>query len=214
MTVRERAALLPMIRRYEDRDHDAVYEICLLTGNSGTDATGMYASDDLLSDIFAGPYVHIEPGLAFVVDNGARVVGYVMGTANTEQFVRRCRAEWIPMMEGRYEEPPDLPETVDDKMLQLHFSPEKMLWSGLDEYPAHLHIDLLPEYQGQGYGRRLVDRFFGAVASQGARGVHVSVSASNERAFGFYQRLGFTHREVMHSSAAKYFVRSLDDYLE
>ena len=75
----------------------------------------------------------------------------------------------------------------------LHYQPELMLWPGLAEYPAHLHIDLLPPFQGQGYGRQMMETFYAAAAGAGATGVHVAVVAANVPAQGFYRRLGFTH---------------------
>ncbi len=60
-----------------------------------------------------------------------------------------------------------------------------------DDYPAHLHIDLLPSAQGQGWGRALMDRFLAQVRSAGARGVHLGVATVNRGAAAFYTRLGF-----------------------
>jgi GNAT superfamily N-acetyltransferase len=82
--------------------------------------------------------------------------------------------------------------TPDDEMLALHYRPERMLWPGLSSYPAHLHIDLLPPFQHAGYGRRLMETFFAAVAQAGAPGVHLVVLAHNVAARGFYDHLGFT----------------------
>jgi hypothetical protein len=45
------------IRRYQDGDHDAVYDICVRTADAGGDARGKYRTDDLMPDLFAGPYV-------------------------------------------------------------------------------------------------------------------------------------------------------------
>ena len=64
--------MTPRIRRYEDRDHDAVYDICVRTADAGGDARGKYRSDDLMPDLFAGPYVFLEPRFAFVLDDGDR----------------------------------------------------------------------------------------------------------------------------------------------
>jgi GNAT superfamily N-acetyltransferase len=76
-------------------------------------------------------------------------------------------------------------------MLARHYRPEWMLWPGLAEYPAHLHIDLLPDFQGTGHGRRLMQTFCRAVARAGAAGVHVAVVSGNRKALGFYRHLGF-----------------------
>lgn len=86
------------IRQYRDRDHDAVYDICVRTADAGGDARGRYASDDLMPDLFAGPYLHLEPELAFVLTDRDVVVGYVIGTADTPAFVRAYRREWIPRL--------------------------------------------------------------------------------------------------------------------
>jgi ribosomal protein S18 acetylase RimI-like enzyme len=188
-----------MIRRYREGDHRALYGICVRTAEGGEDARGKYLSDDLMPDLFAGPYVFLEPDFAAVLDDGHRAVGYVVGTPDTAAFVLAYRERWIPHLAGRYPVPPDPPDppvSPDDQLLALHYGPERMLWPGLSEYPAHLHIDLLPAFQGAGYGTRLMKAFFDAAARAGAAGVHVVVVASNARALGFYRHLGFGPIEV------------------
>jgi ribosomal protein S18 acetylase RimI-like enzyme len=184
------------IRRYTSGDHDAVYDICVRTAEAGGDARGKYHSDDLMPDLFAGPYVFLEPRFAFVLDDGERAVGYVIGTPDTAAFARAYRERWIPRLAGRYQVPPEPPVTPDDEMLALHYRPERLLWPGLARYPAHLHIDLLPAVQGHGHGRELIDTFCASVAAAGAAGVHVSVVTANTRALGFYDRIGFTRLPV------------------
>jgi ribosomal protein S18 acetylase RimI-like enzyme len=188
--------MAPTIRRYAGPDHDAVYDICVRTAAAGGDARGRYSSDDLMPDLFAGPYVFLEPESAFVLDDGDRAVGYVIGTPDTAAFARGYRERWIPRLADRYPVPPDPPLTPDQQMLALHYWPERMLWPGLPQYPAHLHIDLLPPYQGFGHGRALIDTFCAAVADAGAAGVHVCVVRENTPALGFYDRLGFRALDV------------------
>jgi ribosomal protein S18 acetylase RimI-like enzyme len=45
--------------------------------------------------------------------------------------------------------------------------------------------------QGRGTGRALIERMLAALADAGAQGVHLGVATDNERAIGFYGRLGF-----------------------
>jgi len=188
-----------VIRPYREADLDAVYDVCVRTADGGADARGKYRSDDLMPDLFAGPYVFLEPDFAFVLDDGRRAVGYVIGTPDTAAFVRAYRARWIPRLAGRYPVPPVPPvppDSPDDEMIPLHYRPERLLWPGLAEYPAHLHIDLLPPFQGAGYGRALMETFYAAAARAGAAGVHLTVMAANVTAIGFYRRLGFRPLEA------------------
>ncbi|MEU4428081.1 GNAT family N-acetyltransferase [Actinoplanes sp. NPDC024001] len=180
---------MPEIRQYRPADRTALYDICVRTADAGGDARGQYSTDELMGDLFAGPYAYLEPHLAFVLDDGGEAVGYVVGTAETAAFARRYREEWIPLLGDRYPVPPASGRTPEQDMVALHHNPERMLVPGLEVYPAHLHIDLLPPYQGHGWGRRLIERF---LATVDAPGVHVGMVTANVKARGFYDRLGFT----------------------
>ena len=181
------------IRPYRPGDRADVYDICVRTAAAGGDATGIYSSDDLMPDVFAGPYVDSEPELAFVVDTqagdtGQRASGYIIGTADTRRFVDRFRREQVPAFAERYRDP----SAVDAPIVALGLDPERMLIAEVDEYPAHLHIDLLPELQGRGLGRRLVETFAEALRSRGVRGLHLVMDPANTGARSFYDRIGFT----------------------
>ena len=182
---------MPAVRRYSPTDLPAVYDVCVRTADAGGDARGRYSSDDLVPDLFAGPYVHFEPHLAFVLDDGERAVGYVVGTADTARFVRDYRDRWIPRLADRYPPLGTVPRTPEEHVIALHRDPERMLGPHLEDHPAHLHVDLLPEHQGKGHGRELIHRFLAAAARAGAPAVHVAMVTANTRARGFYDRLGF-----------------------
>lgn len=184
------------IRRYQAGDEAAVSDICVRTGDDGQDATGKFADVQLLPDIYAAPYLYLEPDLAFVLDDGQRPVGYVLGTADTAAFVQSYREKWLARFAHTHPEPPAVPATPDEGLLALLYQPERMLCPALSGYPAHLHIDVLPAYQGGGHGRRLIETFIAAAARAGAGGVHVAVSPTNTRAQGFYLRVGFERLAV------------------
>jgi len=203
------SALPPSIRPYRSADRDAVYEVCVRTGDAGGDASGQYP-DDLLPDIYAGPYLYLEPGLSFVLDDNGRAVGYVLGTADTARFVSRYRSEWLPKLAGRYRTPTGPPTSPVAQLVALLYQPERMLVDQLASYPAHLHIDLLPDYQRSGYGRRLIETLLQALARVGAEGVHLAVAGSNIGAQEFYRRVGFDEVEVAGAPPSTlYFGRAL-----
>jgi ribosomal protein S18 acetylase RimI-like enzyme len=66
-----------------------------------------------------------------------------------------------------------------------------MLIAELDDFPAHLHIDLLPELQGQGFGRQLMRTVLAELHRRGIPGVHLGVSPTNLPARAFYRKIGF-----------------------
>ncbi len=180
------------VRPYRESDLEAIYDICVRTGYNGEDATGKFENPRLLADIYAVPYVVLEPSLAFVLaDSDDHPVGYVLGTADTAGFVRAYRDIWVPKLASRYPLPEPGVKVGDAGLLEAFHQPGRMLHSGIDEFPAHLHIDILPSHQGGGYGRRLIETFFDAAAAAGAPGVHVTVALANARAHGFYRRVGF-----------------------
>lgn len=54
-----------------------------------------------------------------------------------------------------------------------------------------MHIDILPEWQKKGWGRKLIEAFFEEVKRDGAGGVHLDMVRHNVNARAFYERIGF-----------------------
>ena len=196
------------LRPYRAGDLADLYDVCTRTGDSGDDATGKLAQPELLGDIFVGPYVEREPGLASVIEGGGRAVGYVLGTADTQAFVGWYSSVWAPRFGAVYAPPKGPPRSTEEQLLVRFYHPEQMLRPELAGYPAHLHIDILPPYQGVGWGRRLMEVFLDAAAAAGAPAVHLGVAALNESAQGFYKRLGFYPIDVPGAEGALFFGRS------
>jgi ribosomal protein S18 acetylase RimI-like enzyme len=182
----------PSIRPYRPADRAAVADICVRTALDGGDSRARYPDEELLPSIFAAPYCHLEPELAFVLDDGSgSPVGYVLGTADTEQFVKNFRTAWLPRVAGRYPEPSAEPRTPSEEMIVLLHTPERMILPDLAAHPAHLHIDLLPDWQRRGFGRGLMRTFLAALHDRGVPAVHLGMVTANVAARAFYDRLGF-----------------------
>lgn len=178
------------IRSYRPADIKDLYDVCIRTGHNGGDATGLYQDPRILPDIFTGPYLALRPELAFVLaDEEDRAVGYIIGAADTPAFVDDFRRDWLPTVAGRYPEGSGAGRDAQ-RIRELHH-PEWMWHEELAEYPAHLHIDLLPEAQGKGAGRALMGTYLAALRDRGVRRVHLGMSAANHGARAFYDRLGF-----------------------
>ena len=70
------------------------------------------------------------------------------------------------------------------------------------KYPAHLHIDILPDYQSKGIGSKLIKAFCDNLREQNVKGVMLIVGTENEGARRFYERNGFTLLQDMPTGAA------------
>jgi ribosomal protein S18 acetylase RimI-like enzyme len=183
-----------MLRPYRDTDNDALYAICLATGDAGKDASHLYRDPKLMGHVYAGPYAAFAPELCFVLEDDEGVGGYVIGTRDTYGFAKRLESEWWPALRKRYADPVEI-GSRDDRMVRLIHRPPRTPRRISESYPAHLHIDLLPRFQGKGWGRRMIDHWLGAVRVLGASGTHLTVGESNARAVHFYRAYGF--REIL-----------------
>ncbi|HEY0106488.1 MAG TPA: GNAT family N-acetyltransferase [Rhizomicrobium sp.] len=181
----------PAIRPYRASDLAALYDICLKTGDAGADATALYRDPELLGHIFAGPYGIFEPHSCFVAGDADGVGGYVIGTTDTHAFEKRLERDWWPGLRARISDPGEEPGDADARLARLIHRPPRTPRRIAEPYPAHLHIDLLPRFQGIGLGKRLLDAWLGAMAQAGAAAAHLGVGPRNDRAVRFYRAYGF-----------------------
>ena len=181
---------MPIIRPYQPSDRAAMYEICLKTADAGKDATGILSDDSLWGDLFAVPYVERHPDLAWIVESDDhRAIGYIVATDDTDAFYTWFRDEWWPRFHERYPRPSDV-RTREERMIEYGYTRGPGADPNTAAYPAHLHIDLLAETQGQGLGRRLIETLFAELARRGVPGLHLGMDPDNTGAAAFYERLG------------------------
>jgi ribosomal protein S18 acetylase RimI-like enzyme len=188
---------MPRIRPYRPGDEPALASICVRTADAGNDASGLLDDDVLWGHLFVLPYVEHDPELAFVVESDSgEPAGYIVATADSNAFEQWFRDSWWPRFTERWPEPGDEPDVDQDSPEYglLRYAHDSGRWQNpyASNYPAHLHIDLLPEVQGQGYGRRLIDMLIAALREKGVVGLHVVPLTANVGAVAFYERLGFT----------------------
>lgn len=183
-----------MIRHARPGDEAGAYHVCLKTGNFGKDGEPFYREDpDALGRIFVGPYLEFEPEFAYVLDRRGVVCGYALGALDSRAFYDRYEHEWRPRLTARFPAPTGDPAgwTRTQQIHHLYHHPDYTCPEPYEVYPSHLHIDLLEEAQGKGYGRRMLERVMDDLRDRGSPGAHLGVSMLNESALGFYRRLGF-----------------------
>ncbi len=178
------------IRPAHGSDLPYLYEICLKTGFSGADAEELFDDPHMIGQYYAAPYLFFEPELCFVAEEGSLPRGYILCASDTARFIPWFEGEWLPPLRKRYAE--DYPARSDFERqilatIRRPLEPDPFA----AEYPAHLHIDLLPVLQGKGCGRALVDTLVAALRARGVPGLHLGVGAANVNAIAFYRKLGF-----------------------
>lgn len=121
------------------------------------------ASRAAFRERWLGRYLVVDAAHAFVaIDADRRVAGYLVGCLDDPARLARF-ADQVPVR----------------TFAALSAS-----------FPAHLHINLVPQARNRGLGQRLIETFAAHAISYGAPGVHV-VTGARSRNVRFYQRCGF-----------------------
>lgn len=177
------------IRPYHPSDMYMLYRICLQTGADGDDATGTI-DDEILGHFFAAPYAVFEPDACFILTKEGAPCGYIVGTSDSHRFERECEETWWAPLRQKYPLRAHGDTSREAGMVRaIHHGYRAPEYA--DEYPAHLHIDILPAGQGQGMGPKLIETFTSRLAEKSVRGLHLGVSKGNTRAVAFYPKVGF-----------------------
>jgi len=196
----------PKIVPYEPRFEKDLVDICWRTGLMGEtlEGTGRFEDRRLFGMLFCLHYPRFEPESCFVAVAGegpeARAVGYCIGTVDTIAQKRDFEQRMIPRIAARlfiydiWRYPESFLQTLAFARAQREepaptAAPEPEL--GGPAFPAHLHIDLLPEWQGRGIGGALMSAFLEHLRERGCPGVFLETSDRNYKALPFYEKLGF-----------------------
>lgn len=180
-------------------------EICYRTGYNGEDLTGTGRFNDhrLFGLLFSLYYTYHERANSFVAvdEDSGRIAGYLLGSLDTIAQEKRFSRLWTARIAARgllvswwrYRE---------SFSAMWHFSSVVHTFPPLShihrEYPAHLHINLLPGYQRRGVGGRLMEAMEARVRGAGIPGIHLITSDMNLKAVPFY--LGRGYRILMELS--------------
>ena len=164
------------IRKYTPEYRQRMEEICIATASekARTDAVHGKFTKLMYCDMY------LDHGIALMLMNEKEeAVGYILAAKDIGTFLQKTKEtrEEITALGEYYK---NRAEAEWDSLLQA-----------AEEYPAHLHIDILEEYTGGGNGTRLMKEMLKELKEQGVRGVTLGVARSNERAFAFYQKMGF-----------------------
>jgi ribosomal protein S18 acetylase RimI-like enzyme len=186
-----------IVRPYRAEDRQMVRDVCYATGYMGDSPQWYWRDVESFADLWSRYYTDREPESVFVAmrPDGA-VVGYLLGCADTSkanEFNRLVRHHALrryclvrPGTAGF------IWRTVADVLRDNVIGRRPVPAPLHDErWPAHLHIDLLPEARAGGVGRRLITVWLDRLRELEAPGCHVETLAENSRAVAFFEATGF-----------------------
>ncbi|RFU78543.1 acyl- n-acyltransferase [Trichoderma arundinaceum] len=219
---------MAFIRSYKPSDFEGMSHICRETLNPALRPSA--PGRRLAPYVWTHQYTHLSPETCFVLDDGSgRPVGYCIGCPDIPAFVAAYGSYTTAVLDASPEvtrpadlelkEPLFLPDgSVKEEVLaRLAYNPHLLLVDGnadlLAEYKATMHIDLLDEFQGRGWGRQLIARFVDSVKGVpqqdggASRGIWIGVAGDNGKVVPFYEKQGFRIKERPVASKTFFMVR-------
>lgn len=166
------------IRPYRTSDKEALRAICRETARPGFQKHPrlMRALPVIYNDYFTEQ----EPEHVFVLADDADVpVGYILCAADYAKFTRLMNTEYRRRVRA---EAPYMTLVTTFYLRRL---------KTLRETPAHLHIDILPPYQRQGWGTKLVLALCESLRAEGVTALSVFDIPRSAGSYPLCTRLGF-----------------------
>ncbi|MGC1479186.1 MAG: hypothetical protein WA771_01680 [Chthoniobacterales bacterium] len=180
-----------MIRKYEQRDREAVRWLCCETGYLGKPIDPVFEDRELFADYLTSYYTDAEPESSFVVEQGGEVKGYLLGSRFPEK--QRQFDRWLVLrlaIKGiwRYRGYGDATKAyvkwiLRDARKEVPVTPKDM---------PHFHFNLLPEVQSIAGTRALINANFDYLSEAGEDAVFGQVvTFSDRRGAAVFKRYGF-----------------------
>ncbi|RJF68956.1 N-acetyltransferase [Deinococcus cavernae] len=176
-----------MIRPLRPDDAAAVGQIAFETGFFGHSAAPYFPDEALFAALWVGPYFRGGAG-GFVAEVDGVVRGYVLGSPDPGVYRLALQAELLEGVLPRWPRYRRALGAVPYLLRALLFPTPHADWR---TYPAHLHINLLPQARGLHLGEGLLRSHLAALRSLGVPGVQLSTTTENQAALGLYRKLGF-----------------------
>ncbi|MBQ8575312.1 MAG: GNAT family N-acetyltransferase [Clostridia bacterium] len=170
--------MMPYIRPAEDKDLKNIEYICRMT--AGPEARKREDVGKKIALTYSTYYARAEQETSFVLDDEGKAVGYILCAPDFTRYIKDYRKNEVKKLWGIEKK-----QSIIAYFLPLGYLPFK------NKYPAHLHIDLLDEYQGKGYGSQMMKTLLAKLKEMKLPGVMLIVDKDNEGAQRFYKRAGF-----------------------
>lgn len=180
-----------IIRNVHLADLPYLYDICAKTAFNGGDARHLLSDPMIIGQYFLAPYVIFNSDWCWVVEQEGVLLGYLVTTPDSKIFANWMKTDWLPVVRQLYPIEAHKKLSRYETWLRKLIHEDPKLENFVVDYPAHLHIDLLPEAQGKRLGSQLMALFEKKLIENNISGYHLAMSADNS-AGKFYESNGLT----------------------
>jgi len=168
-----------VIRKYQDKDKERCRDICLFTAKNVD--LSCEKTRKILSLLYNDYYTERTNDTVFVaVDEKDEAIGYILCAPDFNVYYR----EFLPYLE-QVKKLSFYQYLLGKISLRLQKRYSK-------KYPAHMHIDILEDYQRQGVGTKLLSALENELADRKIDGLYLLVSGDNDKGISFYKKSGFS----------------------
>jgi len=189
---------VPLIRLYEEKDREAVRNICCETGFLGKAIDQVFSDRELFADFLTEYYLDREKDLAVVLEFEGRVEGYILGC----RFPEKKTAYELGKLPGR------IPRLIRRYLFSYPAHSRRyvewLAWRGWREVPetpkrmAHMHINLRPGFKNVSGTRALIETFLKLLADKGEKAVYGQmVVFEKRRGPRMFGRYGFEVKDAV-----------------
>ena len=184
------------IRGYRATDRTAVDQIACDTADHGNPVERLFHDRRTVAELLVRYYAEYEPDCLWIAEKDGQVAGYLTGCMDTKRCNRIMGKRMIPKVTAGALWRGALLRAETYRLLKsfwlTYFKGGYPIHVGLDEFPAHLHINIRDGFRQSGIGRRLVHRFQKQVSDAGIPGIHVLTLGHNDNGRRFFQAMGFS----------------------
>lgn len=166
------------IRKATKSDLARVNYICRQTAGEGARTIELFGQ--IIEKTYSSYYIEEDYDSCFVLDDGGEAVGYILCAPDAKRFTKIYRKKYVPEIYKLEKK-----SGVEAWAIPVPYMVLRK------KYGAHLHIDLLPEYQHSGYGTKLVNTLIEELKRKNVNGVILCVDSYNKGAIKFYEKNGF-----------------------
>lgn len=166
------------IRTINAEDLDQIRQVA----RAASKHPGRTARQQALSDIKYVDYYPCHAGdtsLALELEDGT-LAAYVLCAPDSQAYFRTLEQEYRPQM-----------ETLEPGSYDPFLEAQSYIRDFAADYPAHLHINVVPQAQNLHAGTRLMQNLLQLLEEKGIPGVCLGVDSSRAQAVHFYQKNGF-----------------------